>query len=209
LNWLNLLWRIDKTNQKGGASTQMNGLLTLSAIIDRLLGFVARIAAWAGFLLACLIVYDVITRYFGVPKPFGLNSTKIQEFEYWLHTFLFSLLIGYAYTRQAHVRIDLIRDGLPIKAKYVLEILGCLLLLIPFTMMAIYYSFNYVQASYGEGEVSKSVIGLSHIWILKAALPVLFILLLLAGISQLIKSIAGLRGYLPVEKIAETLGGDH
>ncbi len=187
----------------------MNGLLTLSAIIDRVLGFVARMAAWAGFLLACLIVYDVITRYFGVPKPFGLNSTKIQEFEYWLHTFLFSLLIGYAYTRQAHVRIDLIRDHLPIKMKYVLEILGCLFLLIPFTLMAIYYCFNYVQASYEEGEVSKSVIGLSHIWILKSALPALFILLLLAGVSQLIKSIAGLRGYLPVEKVAETLGGDH
>ena len=37
----------------------------------------------------------------------------IQESEYWVHTFLFALVIGYAYTRQAHVRIDLFREGLP------------------------------------------------------------------------------------------------
>lgn len=187
----------------------MTGLLTLSAIIDRVLGFIGRLGAWAGFGLVLVVIYDVISRYFGVPKPFGLNSTQIQESEYWLHTFLFSLMIGYAYVRQAHVRIDLVRDRLPIKVKFLFEALGCVFLLIPFTLMSIWYSYNYVLASYDEGEVSKSVIGLSNIWILKAAMPVLFVLLLMAGISQLIKAVAGLIGQLPEEKAAETLGGDH
>ena len=58
-------------------------------------------------------------------------------------------------------------------------------------------------------EVSKSVIGLGNIWILKSVLLVMFGLLILAGISQLIKSLAGLCGRLPGTKVRETLGGDH
>lgn len=187
----------------------MQTLLKLSALIDRLLGVIARIGATAAFILAFVIVYDVISRYFGVPKPFGINSTQFQESEFWLHTVLFATCIGYAYTRQAHVRIDLVRDRLPLRAQFVLEIIGCLLFLFPFTIMAIYFHFNYAYASFDEGEVSKSVIGLSHTWILKSALPMLFVLLLLAGISQLIKSIAGLTGDLPADMTKDALGGDH
>ncbi len=186
----------------------MQYLLRLSERIDKLLRAVAQIGALAGLILVVVVVYDVVTRHFGVAKPFGINSTQIQESEYWLHTFLFALVIGYAYVAQAHVRIDLVRDRLPTKAKYVLEIIGCVFFLFPFTIMAIIYHYSYAHASYLEGEVSKSVIGLSNIWILKSALPVLFVLLLLAGISQLIKAVAGLLGRLPEEKVAEALGGD-
>lgn len=186
----------------------MQALLGVTKVIDALLGAIARIGAVAGLGLVLVVVYDVVTRHFGVPKPFGINSTQFQESEYWLHTFLFTLVLGYAYTNQKHVRIDLVRDRLSLKAKYILEILGCTLFLLPFTAMAIIYHFAYVRASYFEGEVSKSVIGLGHIWILKAALPIMFLLLFLAAISQLIKAVAGLTGHLPAEKIAETLGGD-
>ena len=187
----------------------MNGLLSLTRLIDGFLGIVARIGAVCALLLAAVIVYDVVTRYFGVPKPFGLNSTQIQEFEYWLHTFLFASCIGFAYTRQIHVRIDLVRDRFSRRTKYVLEIVGCLVFLLPFSVMAVYYHTNYAYASFLEGEVSKSVIGLTNIWILKAALPVMFALLVLAAISQLIKAAAGLTGHLPDEMVRDALGGDN
>ena len=192
-----------------GGKQAMDGLLKLCAVVDRLLGFVARIGAWAGILLVVVVVYDVVTRYFGVPRLFGLNATQVQEFEYWLHTILFSLVIGYAYTRQGHVRIDLVRDRLPLRAKYLIEILGCLFFLIPFCLIAFKYQLAYTLASYQEGEVSKSVIGLSHIWILKSFLPALFLLLFLAGLSQLIKAIAGITGTLPEDKTSQAVGGDH
>ena len=187
----------------------MLGLIKLARLIDHLLGILARIGSIAALLLAFVIVYDVITRYFGVPKPFGINSTQFQESEYWLHTFLFALCIGYAYTQQSHVRIDLFRDRLGLRTKYLFEVLGCILFLFPFATMALYYSVNYAYASFLEGEVSKSAIGLTHIWILKSAIPVLFSLLILAGLSQFIKSLAGLLGKLPDDMVRGTLGGDH
>lgn len=186
----------------------MKALLRATALIDGFLGAVSRLGAAASLVLVAVIVYDVVTRYFGFPKMFGFNSTQYQESEYWLHTILFSLVIGYAYTRQSHVRIDLVRDRLSLRSRYILEILGCGLMLIPFCLVALNYQIHYAYASFQEGEISKSVIGLSHIWILKSFLCALFALLLLAGISQLIKSIAGLRGELPEHMVKETLGGD-
>lgn len=187
----------------------MQALLAVSAIIDRVLAAFGRAGAWAGFLLVVVVCYDVVTRYFGVPKPFGLNSTQIQESEYWLHAYLFSLVIGYAYIKQAHVRIDLIRDRVALKSKFLIEILGCLFFCIPYAILTAYLSVGYFMQSYSSGEASKSVIGLSHIWLLKISMPIMFTLLALAGISVLFKAIAGYAGALPDEMVAETVSSDH
>ena len=191
---------------RGGA---LSGLLRVSGFIDAVLAWFGRIAAWAGLLLVLVVVYDVVSRYAGVPKPFGLNSTKIQESEYWLHSVLFAFMIGYAYTRQAHVRIDLVRESLPLRVKYMIEMLGCLIFLIPYACLATYYCASYAYTSFLEDEVSKSVIGLSNIWILKATMPIMFALMGLAGVSQFLKSLAGYTGALPREAAVTTLGGDH
>lgn len=184
----------------------MGSLLRISESIDGFLRCIARVGAWAGILLVFVVIFDVVTRHFGVAKPFGLNSTQVQESEYWLHAILFSLVIAYAYTDQAHVRIDIVRDHLKLRWQYVIEIFGIVCFLIPFCLVAICYHFPYVIASYQEHERSKSFIGLSHLWILKSFLLALFALLLLAALSQLIKSTAGLRGQLPTDKVAGTIG---
>ena len=187
----------------------MDRLLQLSAAIDRLLTVLGRTGSWAAILLMLVVCYDVVSRYYGVPKPFGLNSTQVQESEYWLHSILFALVIAYAYLRQAHVRIDLVRGRLPIRAKYVIEMTGCVLFLIPGAVVIAWLAIGYTVFSYTTGEVSKSVIGLSNIWILKAFLPIMYGLMVLAGISQFIKSLAGFLGRLPPHRELEALGGDH
>ncbi|MEQ8347396.1 MAG: TRAP transporter small permease subunit [Sneathiellaceae bacterium] len=184
----------------------MHMLLGLSTIIDRVLSVIARIGAWCGVALVAVVCFDVATRYLGLPKPFGLNSTQVQESEFWLHTFLFALVIGWAYTKQAHVRIDLVRERLPRRARYAMECLGIVLFLLTYVAIGTWYTGTYAHYSFQENEASKSTIGLTHIWILKLSLPAMFILLGLAGISQLIKSFAGLIGRLPEDRVAETLG---
>ena len=187
----------------------MTAALRLAAAVDAVVAFFGRVGAWAGLVLVIVVIYDVVTRYAGVPKPFGLNSTQIQESEYWLHAVLFTFMLGFAYRRQAHVRIDLIRERLPRRVKFAIEALGCLLFLIPYSAVAAWYCAKYAYTSFLEDEVSKSVIGLSDIWVLKMTLPLMFILLGLAGISGLIRSVAGLTGRLPEPMVAGTLGGDN
>ncbi len=187
----------------------MQSLLGLSRRFDRLLSFFASIGGWLGFALVVVVCYDVITRYFGVPKPAGLNSTMIQEFEYWLHSGLIVFAVGYAYSRNAHVRIDLLRDTFSKKTKHMIEMIGISLALIPYSVIGFWLSWPFVRQSFVSGEISKSQTGLSHLWIVKAGLLALFLLLLLAGISQLIKSLAGYTGHLSDAEEETLLGGGH
>lgn len=186
----------------------MDFALGVSRVIDRLLWLMAKVGAWCAVLLVAVVTYDVFTRYLGVPKVFGLTSTILQESEYWLHSFLIVLVVGYAYTKQSHVRIDLIRENLSERAKHLIEITGILLALIPYSFLGAWLSWPYVVRSYTSGEISKSQTGLTDLWILKSGLIILFVLIGLAGISQLIKSIAGLAGKLSENLKTTTMGGD-
>lgn len=187
----------------------MQSLLSFSRLLDRILRFCASIGGWLGALLVLIVCYDVITRYFGVPKPAGLNSTMIQESQYWLHSALIVFCIGYAYTRNAHVRIDLVRETLSENTRYWIEAIGIGLALIPYSLLGAWLSYPYVEQSFLSGEISKSQTGLSNIWILKAGLVIMFVLIFLAALSQLIKAIAGIRGELPEEMRKEMMGSAH
>ncbi|KPA20676.1 Tripartite ATP-independent periplasmic transporter, DctQ component [Shimia sp. SK013] len=187
----------------------MQSLLGLSRRIDRLLGFFASIGGWLGFALVLVVCYDVTTRYFGVQKPAGLNSTMIQEFEYWLHSGLIVFALGYAYVRNAHVRIDLLRENFSNKTKHLIEAIGISFALIPYSVIGLWLSWPFVKQSFISGEISKSQTGLSNLWIVKAGLLALFLLLLLAGLSQLIKAVAGYLGKLSAEQETNLFGGGH
>jgi TRAP-type mannitol/chloroaromatic compound transport system permease small subunit len=68
----------------------------------------ARIAytgAWGLSSSSVVITFDVVTRKAGIQLP-GLGSTRLQELEWHLHALLFCAWLGYAYVRNAHVRID-------------------------------------------------------------------------------------------------------
>ena len=168
----------------------------LVSFLDRIDGFLermARIGSWAALALVIVIVYDVITRRFGLPRFFGLNATQLQETEYWLHTILFALAIAHTYRSDGHVRIDILRNRFSARKKLWIELLGNLFLLIPFASVALKFQIDYAWRSFSEGASSNSSLGLTHIWILKSVLCVMFALLLLAAISATIRTLLALK----------------
>ena len=94
------------------------------------------------------------------------------------------------------------------KTKYWIEAIGILIALLPYSLLGLWLSWPYTVQSYLSGEISKSQTGLSNIWMLKGGLVVLFILLGLAGVSQFLKAVAGIRGELPEDMEHQTVGGD-
>lgn len=182
----------------------MRALLAFSRLIDRLLALLAAVGGWAIVALIAVVCYGVVTRYFSLPKPAGLNSTMIQESQYWLHSYAIVLVIGFAYLRDAHVRIDLLRDRLGARGKLRVEVLGLLVFLLPYAALGVWLCLPYARQSFRTGEISPSLTGLTHLWILKSGLVVLFALLFLAALSSLIRAVAGLSGHLDA---AEALPG--
>jgi len=164
-------------------------LIRISDGIDQLLARIAKIAAWAGVILIGTTIFDVITRRFLV-----LGSTKLQEFEWHMHVVLFGLLIGYTYLKDAHVRIDLVRERFGERTQWWIELLGCLLFLLPYCALVIYFSVDYTHRSFIENEISGSATGLTHRWIIKSIIPIGFSLLGLAGIAVVFRKLVELFG---------------
>jgi TRAP-type mannitol/chloroaromatic compound transport system permease small subunit len=167
----------------------MERLFRFSDGVDRALTWIARVAAWAGVVLIAITIFDVVTRRF-----FVLGSTKLQELEWHFHAILFCLLIGYAYLKDAHVRIDLIRERMSERTQWWIELLGCLLFLIPYCALVVYFSYDFTLRSFMDQETSASATGLTHRWIIKSVVPIGFSLLGLAGIAVALRKIAELFG---------------
>lgn len=167
----------------------MNFLFRLSNALDRLVSTVGMAAAWLSIPLIITIVFDVITRRFLV-----LGSTKLQEFEWHLHALLFFLCIGWAYIKNAHVRIELVHERLQRRTQLWIELLGCLLFLIPYCLIVFYHGVDWWERSWAIGEVSDSATGLPYRWAIKAALPIGFVLIFLGAMTVLLRKIVELFG---------------
>lgn len=171
----------------------MNALLRISDFVERLLKSIADIGAWAFIACIAVIVLDVVTRKFGFQIP-GLGSTPLQELEWHLHAVLFCCWLGYAYVRNAHVRIDVFTNALSRRAKLWLEIGGCLIFAIPYLSIALPYAQDFFWLSYQQGESSDAPNGLGSRWVVKLFLYVSFLTVLLAVITVIMRCFVALFG---------------
>src|SRR5688572_863356 len=109
---------------------ELRTLLEISNTIDRVLKAIAFTFGWLFVVLVAVIVFDVVTRKAGFQlSVFGIDfgSTRLQEMEWHIHGMLFLTWIGYAYVRNAHVRIDVFTAGLSERKAAWLELGGCLI----------------------------------------------------------------------------------
>ena len=80
-------------------------LLNISKSLQKIVTTSGKIGSWVAIPLIFIIIFDIVTRRFLV-----IGSTKLQEMEWHLHTALFLLVLGYAYLKDAHVRIEIVRE---------------------------------------------------------------------------------------------------
>lgn len=179
----------------------MERVIGISDRLRALVEGVGRFAKWLIIPLILITLWDVVSRKFvglqsSIALVFGdlLNSTKLQEMEWHLHTALFALCLGFGYLRNAHVRVDLLSGGRSPRFRAWVEFLGCLLFLLPYCLVVIYFGTDFALRSYLQGEVSASMIGIPHRWIIKSVLVIGMLLALLAGISVMLRYVVVLFG---------------
>lgn len=162
----------------------MTVLNRIARALERFVNRVGELASWLAMALMAVIIFDVVTRRFLV-----LGSTKLQEMEWHLHGVLFLLCLGYAYLKNAHVRIEIIRDRLKPRTQAWIELIGCLLFLVPYALVIIYFDFEFAKRAFQTGEVSSALTGLPYRWIIKSFIGLGFFLLVLAAITVSIRSV--------------------
>ena len=159
-------------------------IIKFSQFLEKTVTIFGKIGSWLAIPLIFIIIFDIVTRRFLI-----LGSTKLQEMEWHLHTALFLMVIGYAYIKNAHVRIEIIREKYSPFLKSIFETLGILFFLIPYTCLVIYYGLDFVSRSFRMNEVSSALTGLSHRWVIKSFIPLGMFVLFLAGLSILLRNI--------------------
>lgn len=166
----------------------MTGLLRFTAIIDRISGFFAFIAAWL-VLLACVIsAGNAILRY-----AFSISSNAWLEIQWQMFAGIFLLGSAHVLKLNEHVRVDLLYGSAPPRRKLWIDIIGIPLFLFPSTLVMGYYSWGFFMTSFRSAEHSSNAGGLL-LWPVKFLLPLGLALLFLQGIAELIKRIAALQG---------------
>lgn len=161
----------------------MNSLLKLANFLDEGATRLGRASAWLMVALILVIMTDVTLRHW-----FVIGSTKLQELEWHLHGALFLLALGWAYTRDAHVRIELASERFSPRTKAWVELFGCCLFLLPYVTAVVWFGVDYVGYSLEYDEASPSATGLPNRWIIKAAIPLGFVTLGMAALAKLINA---------------------
>lgn len=158
----------------------------LANAIDQLSEWFGRLTAWLVVALVLLVCYDVSMRYL-----FQAGSVALQELEW--HIFALIFLLGAAYTlkHDEHVRVDVFYQSkrMTPRRQAMVNLFGCLFMLLPFCVLMIVSAAPFVEMSFGWAESSPDPGGLPYRWLLKAMIPAGFVLLFLQGLALSIHSL--------------------
>ncbi|WP_293751537.1 TRAP transporter small permease subunit [Limnohabitans sp. Rim8] len=166
----------------------MSFFLLISRGIDRLNQSVGLFTTWLILATTLISAGNAIVR-----KAFDSSSNALLEIQWYLFAAVFLLGAGYGFLKNAHVRIDFISSMLTARARNWIDVGGILLALFPFCFLCIYLSWPLFMQAYISGEMSSNAGGLIR-WPVYALVPAGFALLMLQGVSELIKRLDFLVG---------------
>ncbi|CCQ74543.1 TRAP transporter small permease subunit [Magnetospira sp. QH-2] len=173
----------------------------LSLGLDGVIKRIGSLVSWVWPLLVAVIVLNVTMRY-----VFGEGRIEFEEIQWHIYAVGFLIGLSYGFEADDHVRVDVLHEHFGLKAQAWVEMLGILIFMLPFTWLVIYFAWPFVESSFAIDEVSDSPGGLPMRWVIKAVLPLAFLLLLAAAVSRLSRATALLFGH-PRPKIFETING--
>mgnify|MGYP000061894464 CR=1 FL=1 len=145
----------------------MQASLKIASALTWVCDLAAKIAAVFLFVLVGVIIYDVIGRKF-----FATGSFVLQELEWHIHGVIAVFAFGYAYTRNAHVRIDVLAGAMSARFRLWLEFCAIVLLVIPFFLFIAWYGYEFALRAFENGEGANGGRGLPHRFIIKSAVPI-------------------------------------
>jgi TRAP-type mannitol/chloroaromatic compound transport system permease small subunit len=171
----------------------MRPLLAVSNAIDLLnekIGYFCNLLV----LLSCLVsAGNAMIRY-----AFAYSSNGWLEAQWYMFAILVMFGASYTFKRNEHVRVEIFYLFLSERGQLWLDLIGTLFFLIPACLLLCYLSWPFFMQAYNVGEMSGNAGGLVR-WPIKFVIPAGFVLLALQGVSEVIKRIAALRGYVTID----------
>jgi len=171
--------------------------LRLARAIDRLSEWLGSGVAWLTILMIALAAFNTLARYAN-RFDFNLASNAYIEAQWYVFSMVFLLGAASALRENAHVRVDVFYGRLGPRSQSWIDLIGTLVFLVPFCVVAIVVSLPAVESSWRILEGSPDPGGLPR-YPIKTLIPVGFGLVLLQGVAHAIHCVARLRGLEPLE----------
>lgn len=168
----------------------MGGLLALSRGIDRANSLIGRSVSWLILLAIFVSAGNAIIR-----KLFSISSNAWLELQWHLYGGAFLLAAAYTLLENEHIRIDILYGSRSRRTQHWIDLIGHAFFLLPMVILSLWLMWPWLLRSIRLGEMSMNAGGLM-LWPAKAVLFAGFVLLLLQGISEIIKKIAVMRGLI-------------
>jgi TRAP-type mannitol/chloroaromatic compound transport system permease small subunit len=160
-------------------------LTALADRIDRLTTAVGRAVAWLALAVVLLQFALVLARYL-----FGLGSIWLTETVIYAHATLFMLAAAWTLRAGGHVRVDVFYAEASPRTRAKIDLIGALLLLLPFALVLLWLAWPYAARSWAILERSQESSGLPLVFALKTLIPLFALLMALQGIAQAIRALA-------------------
>jgi len=164
----------------------------VAALIDRLIAAIGRAVMWLALVVVLLQFAVVVLRY-----AFGIGSIWLSESVVYAHAAVFMLAAAWTLQANGHVRVDVFYADASPRAKALVDLLGALLLLLPFMAVIAWFALPYVARSWTVLERSREASGLPLVFLLKTLIPLFALLLGLQGVAQAARAWLTLRGASP------------
>ena len=165
-------------------------LRELARKIDAIQEGFGRAVSWLTVLMVAVVFGDVVMRY-------TMRRTYVftQELEWYLFGIIYLLAAGYTLLHDEHVRVDIVYSKLSPTRKAWLDFILLLVFFFPSCLLIVYTSWPFVRNSWSVWESSPDPGGIPARWALKSVIIIGFVILILQGLSELIKRFHIARGW--------------
>jgi TRAP-type mannitol/chloroaromatic compound transport system permease small subunit len=174
----------------GALDAILKAFLPVTRIID-------SINTWIGKRLSWLVVGAILVSAVNatVRKVFDTSSNSWLELQWVLFSIVFLLCSPWTLLANEHIRIDIVNNMMPQRVRNIIDVIGHAFFLLPLTIVMILTGVPFFLVSYGQNEQSLNAGGLPQ-WPSKGLIMIAFALLLVQGISELVKRLAVMRGFI-------------
>jgi TRAP-type mannitol/chloroaromatic compound transport system permease small subunit len=169
----------------------VNALLGFSRAVDRLNEAIGKATIWLILIVVVISAGNAVMRF-----SIDWSSNSLLEIQWYLFSAIFLLCAGYVFNRNEHIRIDVIAGRLSARAQNWIDVFGIIVFMLPMVIMTMVLSWPVFMNAWNTGEMSANPGGLIR-WPVRLLMPIGFFLLLLQGLSELVKRLAFLTGNGP------------
>ena len=163
-------------------------LLRTIRLIDTFSDWSGQAVSWLIYPLVFALTYEGIARY-----VFDAPTLWAFDLSYMLYGALFMLGAHYTLLKGAHIRTDMLWEKFSPRTKGRIDAIAYIFFFFPAMALLFYASVDEAWHAWRIGELSEQTAWRPILWPFKAVVPLTAVLLMIQGLSELLKSLYAAR----------------